>query len=180
MSLCGRGKALQTRPNILILMGVTGSGKTTIGHLLSEDVGWKYLDADDFHPAPNIEKMRRGIPLNDSDREPWLLKLREVINNCLEANEPTVLSCSALKQSYRNLLMIDGRVRFVYLKGSSQLIEQRLSNRTGHYMNPLLLQSQFDALEEPAECLQIDISTPPREIVTLIKKHFRLETSGHE
>jgi gluconokinase len=155
-------------------MGVTGSGKTTIGHLLSEDLGWRYLDADDFHTTANVEKMRRGVPLNDADRQPWLFRLREVISECLETNEPAVLSCSALKENYRKLLLIDGRVQLVYLKGNSELLRPRLAARSGHYMNPVLLESQFETLEEPVDCLHIDGSIPPREIVAAIKKHFRL------
>ena len=155
-------------------MGVTGSGKTTIGQLLSKDVGWRYFDADDFHPPANVEKMRRGIPLDDLDRQPWLGRLQEVISECLGANQPAVLSCSALKKSYRQILLIDERVQLVYLKGNSELISQRLKERRGHYMNPVLLASQFDTLEEPHDGLQIDISQPPREIVEAIKEHFGL------
>jgi gluconokinase len=170
-------KALQSHASILILMGVTGSGKTTVGQLLSAEVGWKYFDADDFHPAANVEKMKRGVPLNDADRKPWLLRLRELINECLIKNDPAVLSCSALKESYRELLLIDGRVQLVYLKGTVQLIGLRLKNRSGHYMNPVLLESQFEALEEPFVCLRVDVSNPPREIVTTIKEHFQLEAA---
>jgi gluconokinase len=156
-------------------MGVTGSGKTTIGQMLTADMGWKYFDADDFHTAANVEKMKRGVPLNDADREPWLLRLREVISECLATNVSAVLSCSALKESYRKLLLIDSRVQLVYLKGTAQLISQRLKHRTGHYMNPALLESQFETLEEPFDCLRIDVSNPPREIVTTIKRRFQLE-----
>ena len=173
--VCETIQSLQSRPAILILMGVTGSGKTTVGQLLTADVGWKYFDADDFHTAANVEKMKQGVPLNDADREPWLLRLREVISECLASNEPAVLACSALKGSYRELLLIDGRVQLVYLKGTAQLISQRLKNRRGHYMNPALLESQFETLEEPFDCLRVEVSNPPREIVTTIKEHFQLE-----
>lgn len=156
-------------------MGVTGSGKTTVGQLLTADVGWKYFDADDFHSAANVEKMKQGIPLNDADRKPWLLRLRELITECLAAHEPAILSCSALKESYRELLLIDGRVQLVYLKGTAQLISQRLKERSNHYMNPVLLDSQFETLEEPSDCLQVDVSNPPCEVVTTIKEHFQLE-----
>jgi carbohydrate kinase (thermoresistant glucokinase family) len=158
-------------------MGVSGSGKTTVGRLLANDIGWKHFDADDFHPAANIERMKRGLPLNDADREPWLLRLRGVITSCLERNDRAVLSCSALKESYRSVLTIDERVQLVYLQGSSDLIKQRLSNRSDHYMNPVLLDSQFDTLEEPANSLRIDISAPPGKIVAVIREHFGLETS---
>jgi len=170
---------LQSRPTILILMGVTGSGKTTIGKLLSDNLGWAYFDADDFHPAANVEKMTQGIPLDDQDREPWLLALRGVINNCLEADEPAVLACSALKEDYRDQLLVDSRVQLVYLKGDSQLIGRRLNQRQGHYMNPALLASQFATLEEPAGGLTIDVSQSPEDIVTAIEQHFQLERPSH-
>lgn len=166
---------MQSHPNILILMGVTGSGKTTIGHLLSENVGWQHLDADDFHAAANVEKMRRGVPLNDQDREPWLFRLRELICECLETNQSAVLSCSALKESYRKILLVDGRVQLVYLKGTAELIRDRIISRTGHYMNPALLESQFQSLEEPVDSFQVDASIPPHQIVKRIQQHFGLE-----
>jgi gluconokinase len=159
-------------------MGVTGSGKTTIGHLLSESLGWKYLDADDFHTAANIEKMRRGIPLSDDDRGPWLLRLRELICECLETNQSAALSCSALKESYRKILLVDERVQLVYLKATPELIRDRITTRSGHYMNPALLESQFQTLEEPVDCFQVAASIPPEQIVTLIKRHFSLEVSS--
>jgi len=159
-------------------MGVTGSGKTTIGRLLSENVGWKYVDADDFHTAANVEKMRRGIPLNDADREPWLFKLRELICQCLETNQSVALSCSALKESYREILVVDGRVQLVYLKGTPELIRDRITTRSGHYMNPSLLKSQFQTLEEPVDCFLVDASIPPHQIVSLIKQHFSLKGSN--
>jgi gluconokinase len=167
---------LENQPTILILMGVTGSGKTTIGRMFTGEVGWKYFDADDFHPDANIEKMKVGVPLNDADRQPWLARVREVISDCLERGEAAAVSCSALKESYRKLLIIDERVKLVYLQGSSDLIRQRLTNRSGHYMNPALLDSQFETLEEPLDCLRIDVSASPDKIVRLIKEHFRLET----
>ena len=170
---------MQSRPTILILMGVTGSGKTTIGKLLSDDLGWAYFDADDFHPAANVEKMTLGIPLDDQDREPWLLTLRGVINNCLEAEEPAVFACSALKEDYRDQLLVDSRVQLVYLKGDSELISRRLNQRQGHYMNPALLASQFATLEEPAGGLTIDVSQSPEDIVTAIEQHFQLERPSH-
>lgn len=174
-SICETITTLQSRPTILILMGVTGSGKTTIGKLLSADLGWNYFDADDFHPAANVEKMTRGIPLDDADREPWLLALHGVINRCLAADQPAVLACSALKKRYRDLLLIDSRVRLVYLKGDSELIRRRLNDRRGHYMNPALLDSQFATLEEPAAGITIDISQSPQDIVTAIEQSFQIE-----
>jgi gluconokinase len=151
-------------------MGVTGSGKTTVGRLFAENVGWKYFDADDFHSAANIEKMKRGIALNDADRKSWLESLREVIRDCLERNEPAVLACSALKESYRRILLVDERVKLVYLKGDHDLIKQRLNKRRQHYMNPKLLDSQLQTLEQPADALSVDVSLPPCEIVRTIRE----------
>jgi gluconokinase len=165
---------LLIKPTILVLMGVTGSGKTTVGQLLAEDLGWKFFDADDFHPEANIEKMQQGVPLDDDDREPWLMRLRELISDCLAKTTPAVLACSALKESYRKTLMVDARVEFVYLKGDLDLIKARLDDRSGHYMNPVLLGSQFEALEEPEDTLGVDVSLAPSEIVRLIKEHFAL------
>jgi gluconokinase len=161
-------------------MGVTGSGKTTVGSLLAEELGWKYFDADDFHPAPNIEKMKSGVPLTDADRQPWLVTMRKVIEECLGADRAAVLSCSALKAAYRRLLLVDERVQLVYLRGTRELISQRLRERRGHYMDPALLESQFETLEEPADCLTIDVSMPPGEIVSTITEHFRLGLLIHE
>src|SRR5213593_4126543 len=134
---------------VVVLMGVTGSGKTTVGKLLSRELDWKYYDADDFHPSANVEKMRSGIPLEDADRKPWLETLRDLIRDCLDRGENAVLACSALKEDYRRLLLIDERVKLIYLKGNFELIQERLSQRRGHYMEPGLLKSQFASLEEP-------------------------------
>jgi gluconokinase len=154
---------------IIVLMGVTGSGKTTVGRLLAEDLGWTYVDADDFHSELNIEKMRGGIPLSDADRKPWLESLRESVLDCLFRSENAVFACSALKESYREFLLLDERVKLVYLKGNSQVIRERLAQRRGHYMDPTLLDSQLETLEEPAECLRIDASSEPRAIISTIR-----------
>lgn len=159
---------------VIILMGVTGSGKTTIGRLLSQQLGWKYFDADDFHSAANVAKMRGGIPLNDEDRRPWLESLRELIGQHLEHGENIVLGCSALKENYRDHLVLNEQVRLVYLKGDYELIRQRLSKRHGHYMNPKLLDSQFETLEEPTNALCVDISSTPAEIVKMIRQGLSL------
>jgi gluconokinase len=159
---------------VIVLMGVAGSGKTTIGKLLAESLGWKYFDADEFHSASSIEKMKNGIPLVHADRQPWLESLQQVIRETLEKSESAVMACSALKQSYRDLLLIDERVRLVYLKGEYDLIQKRLQDRSEHFMNPQLLQSQFDALEEPTEGLHVDIESSPREIVQLIRTKLRV------
>jgi gluconokinase len=154
---------------VIILMGVTGSGKSTVGRLLAEDIGWSYFDADDFHSEENIEKMKGGLPLNDADRKPWLEKLRELVRDCLHRSENAVLACSALKESYRKFLLLDERVKLVYLKGDYQMIRERLAQRRSHYMEPALLDSQFETLEEPSECLVIDAASKPHAIVNTIR-----------
>jgi gluconokinase len=150
---------------IAVLMGVSGCGKTTVGRLLCERLGWRFLDADDFHPPANVEKMRSGVPLNDEDRWPWLDRLNELLRDEQAAGENCVLACSALKQKYRDRLAAHvAGVRWVHLKGTQDLIAARLQARRGHYMPPTLLQSQFAALEPPAEALVVDISPTPQEI----------------
>ena len=158
------GTVMKTR--FFILMGVSGSGKTTIGSLLAGRLGWNFYDADDFHPPANIAKMAAGIPLNDDDRTPWLAVLHELIASSLRENRPGVLACSALKKHYRQILLAGNRdVQLVYLKGSFELIQERMAARSGHYMQPVLLQSQFDALEEPDDALTVDIAPGPETMV---------------
>jgi len=157
---------------IIVVMGVTGSGKTTVGRLLARKLGWKYFDADDFHPAGNVDRMRSGIALDDNDRQPWLEGLRDLIRDSLKSGENAVLACSALKEKYRRLLLIDERVKLVFLKGDFQLIRRRLRKRRGHYMNPALLESQFATLEEPNESIEIDISSDTAEIVRIIRRRL--------
>lgn len=157
---------------VIVLMGVTGSGKTTIGRLLSRELGWTYYDADDFHSPANILKMRNGTPLTDEDRRPWLEILSRLIRECLERGEQAVLACSALKESYRKFLLVDDRVKLIYLKGDYCILQKRLSERRGHYMNPALLDSQLETLEEPTRGLQVDISLSPDEIVRRIKTYL--------
>lgn len=157
---------------VVVLMGVTGSGKTTVGRLLSTELGWTYYDADDFHPRANILKMTSGTSLNDDDRRPWLEILSRLIRDCLERDEWAVLACSALKESYRKFLLVDERVKLIYLKGDYEIIQKRLSERRGHYMNPALLDSQLETLEEPLRGLQVDISLSPDEIVKRIKTYL--------
>lgn len=155
-------------------MGVTGSGKTTVGRLLAKSLGWEFLDADDFHSEVNIEKMKSGVALTDADRGPWLLSLRSVIQERLNQNRKLVLACSALKERYRDVLTVDAGVQFVFLHGARGLINERLSTRRDHYMNPALLDSQFETLEEPANGLQIEIKDPPDQLVRQITRHFEL------
>jgi gluconokinase len=150
----------------LIVMGVSGSGKTSVGKGLAASLGWDFYDADDFHPPDNVAKMANGISLDDSDRAPWLAALHDLIASSLEQNKPGVLACSALKERYRQQLMTGhDSVQLVYLKGSYDLIWSRMLARKEHYMKPHMLQSQFDTLEEPANALTVEISVPVHEII---------------
>jgi gluconokinase len=153
-------------------MGVAGSGKTTIGRRLAAELGWKFYDADDFHPPANVAKMKRGLPLDDADRLPWLESLQSLVRASVERGESGVLACSALKARYRAHLLLDERVKLAYLKGDFDLIQKRLANRRGHFMSAAMLESQFDALEEPEQEFHIDISTTPDEIVRAIRLRF--------
>ena len=146
-------------------MGVTGSGKTTIGKLLSKEINYKFHDGDNLHSSENIEKMKKGIPLEDNDREGWLNSIKELIYK--ENN--IIISCSALKESYRQLLMKDKETTLIYLKGDFDLIKERLDNRKDHFMNPNLLKSQFDTLEEPKNAIYVDVSHPPKNVIKHIK-----------
>jgi gluconokinase len=162
---------------IVVVFGVSGAGKTTIGKLLAEQLGWTFYEADDFHPPANIEKMQRGRPLTDKDRRPWLERLREQITRSFGAKENAVLTCSALKRVYRERLRINDTVRFVFLRGGYALIEKQLSHRRGHFMNTALLKSQFADLEEPGpdeDALTIDLRRTPQELVEEIKAKLGL------
>ncbi|MDC0711083.1 gluconokinase [Stigmatella sp. ncwal1] len=155
---------------VVILMGVSGVGKTTIGHLLAQELGWRFLEGDDVHPPENVAKMHAGVPLTDADRAPWLDKLRTLLSEAIARGENVVLACSALRESYRRVLSVDPeRVRWVYLRGTQTLIAQRLSNRRGHFMPASLLDSQFNVLEEPAEALGVDVSQGPQAVVEAIR-----------
>lgn len=148
-------------------MGVSGSGKTTVGKLFAEKTGIMFYEGDDFHPPSNIAKMSRGIPLTDDDRVEWLRKLRETIARSLAENELTAFACSALKAKYRQELQDgDPRVRFVFLTGPYSLIEERMRKRVGHFMPPALLTSQFAALEPPADAITFSCEKTPDAIVT--------------
>ena len=160
---------------IAIVMGVTGSGKTSVGRLLAQQLGWEFADADDFHPSANVEKIARGIPLTDEDRAPWLERLRIQIANWIANGQNAVLACSALKRTYRQELSVGPEVRFVYLKGSPELIAQRLRLRRGHFADEKILASQFADLEEPEAAVTVDISQAPEMIVAAIRERLGLE-----
>lgn len=165
-------------PRIILLMGVAGSGKTTIGRLLSQTLGWRFTDADDFHPPANIAKMSAGQPLTDEDRAPWLAALRAHIDARLAAGENAIIACSALKQSYRVPLLSDpGCVKLVYLHGTQELLLARLHQRPDHFMKPPLLASQLADLEPPAYALVADIARSPEEIAALIGRTFGLRSA---
>ncbi|MDB6055024.1 MAG: gluconate kinase [Verrucomicrobiales bacterium] len=151
---------------IAIIMGVSGSGKSTVGKLLGEKLGCSFHDADDFHPPANIEKMRAGIALNDTDRMPWLNAIREFMLSRLKEGKSAVIACSALKNSYREILLKDNsEVHFFHFKGNFDLIIERLEHRSGHFMNPKLLESQFATLEDPGEECDVSVDRSPEAIV---------------
>jgi gluconokinase len=162
---------------IVIVFGVSGAGKTTVGKLLAEDLGWTFYEADEFHPRANIEKMRSGHPLTDEDRWPWLRRLRERMTRSLAAKENAVLACSALKHAYRECLRVSDDVKFVFLRGNYALIEKQLRHRRGHFMNAALLKSQFAELEEPKpdeDVLTVELGGTPPELVEEIKTKLHL------
>jgi gluconokinase len=155
---------------VVVLMGVTGSGKTTVGEQLASELGWTFADADDFHPAANKAKMHAGIPLTDDDRWPWLQAIRRVIEQSLANHRSAIVACSALKTEYRDVLaggLPD--VHFVLLDGDPEVLKARLAHRHHEFMNPALLQSQIDTLERPADAIVIDIELPVEEQVRRIR-----------
>jgi gluconokinase len=155
---------------IVVVMGVSGAGKSTVAKLLARQLGWTFVEADDYHPAANIDKMRRGIPLDDEDRRPWLDAIRHRLEQAARG-ENVVLACSALKHAYQHYLaqFAPESVHYVYLAGSEELIRQRLARRTGHFMNPGLLHSQFETLEPPEHAVRVDITPSPEAIVADIR-----------
>lgn len=163
---------------ILLVMGVTGSGKTTVGILLARRLDWEFADADDFHSAANKAKMHQGIPLSDADRIPWLAAIHDKLSQCTAEKRNVVLGCSALKQSYREQLVRGLESRLVYLKGSYELIRDRLQARKGHFADEHILAAQFADLEEPKDALVVDITPPPESIAEEICHRLRLPSGG--
>lgn len=160
---------------VIVIIGPMGCGKTTIGQTLAAQLGWQFYDADDFHPDANKQKMAKGIPLDDHDREPWLETLHQLIKKHIINGSSMILACSALKKKYRRLLGIDQhRVFSVFLKGSYALLQQRIAPRSHAYMSKDLLQSQLDTFEEPETGLTVDIAGTPEEICrTIVNKLLR-------
>ena len=155
-------------------MGPAGSGKTTVGELLASQLGWEFADGDSFHSPANIEKMSRGVPLDDNDRIPWLDAIHEAMEQWSAQRRNVVLACSALKKSYRDHLQIISGVKLFYLKGTYDLLLERLHSRKGHYATEQLLASQFADLEEPADAITVDVAHSPEEIVAEIRKQLAL------
>jgi len=161
------------QPTGFLIMGVSGSGKTSVGKALAQKLGWDFFDADDFHPAENIAKMAAGIPLNDSDRAPWLAALHHLLSTTLESNHHPILACSALKYKYR-VQLLDGLsgIEIIYLKGDYDLIWSRMATREGHYMKPEMLQSQLATLEEPTDAFALDISISLNDMIDKITARY--------
>ena len=152
-------------PNPIVVMGVAGSGKTTVGSMLARALDAEFLDADALHPSPNVEKMASGIPLTDADRAPWLAAVHDRVHDAFGSGRSLVVACSALKQRYRDAIAGGVPVTWVYLRGSPALVRDRLKDRRGHFMPPALLDSQFADLEEPSDAIAADIAQPPGAIV---------------
>jgi gluconokinase len=158
---------------VVLLMGVAGAGKTTVGKSLASQFGWDFADADDYHSATNIEKMRNGIPLTDADRAPWLAALRTLVSNWIATGKNAVLACSALKRTYRDQLRVGPEVCLVYLRVAPEVLRQRLRARHGHYMTEAMLESQLATLEEPDDALVIDADRAPEVIVAEIVRKLK-------
>src|SRR2546428_9518127 len=159
---------------IILVMGVTGAGKTTIGSLLAQQLDWEFVDADSLHSPENVEKIRQGIALSDADRVPWLRAIRDAILKWIAERKNVVLACSALKRSYREELVVGPEVKVVYLKGSYELISSRLRARHGHFATEKLLASQFETLEEPEDAASVDDSRDSEKRVAEIRRKLAL------
>jgi gluconokinase len=160
---------------VIVLMGVSGAGKSTVGARLAASLGWPFHDGDDLHSAAARAKMRRGEPLTDADRAPWLLRLRTLVDGCVGRGESAVVACSALRHAYRAAISAGAaQVKFVYLRGSYETIAPRLARRRGHFMPPALLRSQFQTLEEPRDAISVEIEAPPEVIAAEIRRRLRV------
>ncbi|NTX51215.1 gluconokinase [Myxococcus sp. CA039A] len=160
---------------VVIIMGVSGAGKTTVGQALARSLGWRFLDADDLHPRSNVAKMAAGVPLTDEDRTPWLAVVRGQLQAAMERDEDLVLASSALKRAYRDQLEVDpARTRWVYLNAPREVLAGRLAKRHGHFMPPSLLDSQLATLEVPTQALEVDVSPPPPEVVARVREGLKL------
>lgn len=166
----------------VIVMGVSASGKTTVGAALAQVLGWPFYDGDDFHPPASIAKMAAGAPLDDGDRSGWLASLAEIIRRSMECGESAVMACSALKPAYRARLQAAAshseQVKFVYLKGDMETILKRMQGRQGHYMQANMLQSQFDDLDEPTDAITIDLALSVSDEVRQIMEQLAIETAA--
>jgi gluconokinase len=161
---------------VILVMGTTGAGKTTVGELLASRLGWIFLDADNFHPAANIEKMKHGIPLTDADRVPWLANIHAKLVQLSAAATNVVLACSALKQDYRDTLSADVDMRVVYLRGTYEQMRRHIEARHGHFAGEAILACQFADLEEPTDALVMDVSQTSEQIVNEVITRLGLET----
>jgi gluconokinase len=159
---------------VILLMGVSGSGKTTIGQMLSGQLNWPFIDGDSLHSAGNIAKMAAGIPLTDDDRAPWLQSIHAVIERWQAQHKNGIVASSALKEQYRQILLTSSETKLVYLRGSYDLIYSRMQHRPGHYMKPEMLQSQFATLEDPKDAIVVDISLSAAQIVSTIRQKLAI------